>query len=333
MVEDNPPQETPVPSGEKIQKVLANQGVGSRREIEDLVRQGRVKIDGEVATLGARITHDNKISIDNQLLTLLAPEEQYCRVIVYNKPEGEVTSRKDPEGRPTVFDRLPKLKNERWISIGRLDFNTSGLLLFTTDGELANKLMHPSSQIDREYAVRVKGEVDEETLSRLKEGVFLEDGMARFTDIQDAGGAASNHWYHVVLMEGRNREVRRLWESQGVIVSRLKRVRYGCIFLPSRLKIGKWEELDQRAVNDLCDLVELPRRTVYLSPRNRDASDRMRRKKPTVQRSQRSGGDRPGKSGERARNNPAKGPRSGRPNQPSRPQRDGKPGQGVWRKG
>jgi 23S rRNA pseudouridine2605 synthase len=180
------------------------------------------------------------------------------RVLIYNKPEGEVTTRRDPEGRPTVFDRLPRLPDHRWIAIGRLDINTTGLVLFTTDGELANRLMHPSRQVDREYAVRVFGEVDEAMIKRLSEGVLLEDGTARFTDISMAGGKGINQWFHVTLMEGRNREVRRLWESQGVRVSRLKRVRYGSVFLPSRLTMGKWEELDQKTVDALSRSVDLP---------------------------------------------------------------------------
>jgi 23S rRNA pseudouridine2605 synthase len=154
-----------------------------------------------------------------------------------------------------VFDHLPKTKNERWINVGRLDINTSGLLLFTTDGEMANKLMHPSSEIDREYAVRVRGDVDEEMIKRLKEGVMLEDGIARFTDVRFFDGDGQNKWYHVVVMEGRNREVRRLWESQGITVSRLKRVRYGCIFLPGNVPVGTWVEMGQKDVNELYDLV------------------------------------------------------------------------------
>jgi 23S rRNA pseudouridine2605 synthase len=181
-------------------------------------------------------------------------------VLAYNKPVGEVCTLKDPEGRPTVFDHLPKTKGERWVNIGRLDINTSGLLLFTTDGELANKLMHPSSGVDREYAVRVRGDVDEAMIERLKEGVMLDDGIARFTDVKFFDGEGQNKWFHVVLMEGKNREVRRLWESQGIAVSRLKRVRYGCIFMPSNVPVGTWVELGQREVNDLADLVGIERK-------------------------------------------------------------------------
>jgi 23S rRNA pseudouridine2605 synthase len=167
------------------------------------------------------------------------------RTLVYNKPEGEITTRSDPEGRPTVFDRLPNLQNQRWIAVGRLDINTSGLLLLTTDGELANAMMHPSGKVDREYACRIHGAVTDQQIQRLLDGVELEDGMANFSDIQKAGGAGANQWYHVVIMEGRNREVRRLWQSQGLEVSRLKRVRYGAAFLPKHMHVGRWREITQ----------------------------------------------------------------------------------------
>ncbi len=172
------------------------------------------------------------------------------RSLVYNKPTGEVTTRSDPQGRPTVFDRLPKIQGARWIAVGRLDINTSGLLLMTTDGELANAMMHPSNQVDREYACRIFGEVDAEKLANLKKGVMLDDGLAQFSDIQAAGGDESNRWYHVTLLEGRNREVRRLWASQDVMVSRLKRVRYGAVFLPKRLRMGEWSELSSHRSPD-----------------------------------------------------------------------------------
>ncbi len=275
-------EKVPAPGEEKIQKVLARLGIGSRRQIEQMVQEGRVRVNGELATLGMRLADTDTVYVDGKKIALKKAEEMSCRVIVYNKPEGEVTSRKDPEGRPTVFQKLPALETGRWIAIGRLDLNTSGLLMFTNDGELANKLTHPSTEVDREYAVRVFGEVTAEALKNLKEGVYLEDGMARFTDISDAGGEGLNHWYHVVLMEGRNREVRRLWESQGVTVSRLKRVRFGCIFLPSRLKVGSWEELGQREMNDLCDLVGLPRRKVSLSRKEKLVRDRKKSKSRAV---------------------------------------------------
>lgn len=247
-------------NGEKLQKVLARAGLGSRREMERWIEAGRVQIDGRAATLGDRVTGDAAISVDGRPIT--PGEAKKTRVLLYHKPRGEVSSRKDPEGRKTVFDRLPKLKHGRWISVGRLDYNTSGLLLFTTDGELANGLMHPASNIEREYMVRVKGEVSDETLQRLLDGVMLEDGVARFTDIQDGGGEGKNHWYYVVIMEGRTREVRRLWESQDCVVSRLKRTRYGNVFIPSKVKQGMYVELDKKEIKDLYRLAGLPPKPV-----------------------------------------------------------------------
>lgn len=239
---------------EKLQKVLARAGKGSRREMETVIREGRVTVNGVQATLGDRVKISDTIELDGYPVKLSEAGENR-RVIIYNKPEGEVCTRKDPEGRPTVFDRLPKLKGERWIAVGRLDINTSGLLIFTTDGELANKLMHPSTQIDREYLVRVMGDITEDNLADLKKGVLLDDGMANFTDIVDGGGEGINHWFYVCLMEGRNREVRRLWESQGVKVNRLKRVRFGPVFLPSKAKVGCYVDMDEVEINNLCELV------------------------------------------------------------------------------
>lgn len=228
---------------EKIQKVLANAGLGSRRQIEEWLRQGRIAVNGTVANLGDRMTLDDKVRVDGRDVNLVKSSTQKSRVILYHKPEGEICSRSDPEGRTTVFDHLPMLRNGRWISVGRLDYNTSGVLLLTNNGELANRLMHPSSEIEREYAVRVQGEVTSEMLKKLKKGVRLEDGPAHFDQITDAGGEGSNHWYHVLVKEGRNRMVRRLWESQGVMVSRLIRIRFGHITLPRMLRRGKWTEL------------------------------------------------------------------------------------------
>jgi 23S rRNA pseudouridine2605 synthase len=239
--------------GEKLQKVLARAGLGSRRDMEKLIAEGRVTVNGEVATLGDRIGEDDRVLLNGSPIELRAAAERQARVLIYNKPEGEICSARDPEGRPTVFDRLPRLRGERWIAVGRLDFNTSGLLLFTTDGELANALMHPSSNIDREYLCRVMGDVTEEKLEHLREGVMLEDGMARFNDITEGGGSDTsiNRWYYVCLMEGRNREVRRLWESQELKVSRLKRVRYGPVFLPAKVKQGQWMDLPPEEVRAL----------------------------------------------------------------------------------
>ncbi len=235
----------PEPRGERLQKVLANAGLGSRREIEGWIRDGRVKVNGRVARLGARVGEEDRIEIDGRPVSArrLGGRERF--VILYNKPEGEMVTRNDPEGRPTVFDRLPKPPQGRWIAVGRLDVNSSGLLLLTNDGELANRLMHPRYRIDREYAVRVHGEVTEEMVRQLVHGVELEDGPARFEDVVESGGEGLNRWFHVVIMEGRRREVRRMWEAVGAQVSRLKRVRYGPVILDSAVKAGQWRELNK----------------------------------------------------------------------------------------
>lgn len=243
---------------EKLQKVLARSGHGSRREIEQLIANGRIRVNGHVAQLGERIDGDADVRIDGHKVVVKDPTSMVCRVLMYHKPEGELVTRKDPEGRPTVYDRLPKLHGARWIAVGRLDVNTSGLLIFTTDGELANRLMHPSREIEREYAVRVFGEVEQSHLQTLRKGVKLDDGLARFKKITATGGEGMNQWFHVTLTEGRNREVRRLWESQGMQVSRLIRVRYGDVQLEKGLVQGAWMELNLERVNYLRKLVELP---------------------------------------------------------------------------
>ncbi|QXI30056.1 23S rRNA pseudouridine(2605) synthase RluB [Pseudomonas vanderleydeniana] len=268
------------PAGEKLQKVLARIGVGSRRDVEGWISQGRIKVNGSEATLGQRVDLHDAITIDGKVIKREEASESVRRVIMYNKPDGEICTRDDPEGRPTVFDKLPRPKDGRWINIGRLDINTTGLLMFTTDGELANRLMHPSYEMDREYAVRVRGEVDDEMIERLKAGVMLEDGPAKFTDIQQApGGEGFNHWYHCVVMEGRNREVRRLWESQGLVVSRLKRVRFGPVFLNSDLPMGRWREMSQREVDILSAEVGLtPVAMPQLTAKSKDKLERMQRK-------------------------------------------------------
>ncbi len=245
---------------EKLQKVLARSGCGSRREMERVIESGQVSLNGEMAKLGDRVKEGDKVELNGKPVQLLFDAESPCRVLIYNKPIGEVCTRHDPEGRPTVFDNLPPLKQGRWIIIGRLDINTTGLLLFTTDGELANRMMHPSANIDREYAVRVLGEVDEAMLERLKQGILLEDGMAKFSDVRYFDGEGANKWYHCVVMEGRNREVRRLWESQGMQVNRLKRVRFGPVFLPSDVKVGTWRELAIKEINVLADELALAHR-------------------------------------------------------------------------
>ncbi|RRQ22933.1 23S rRNA pseudouridine(2605) synthase RluB [Thiohalobacter thiocyanaticus] len=241
---------------ERLQKVLARQGLGSRREIEAWIRAGRLRVNGKPATLGVSVTEADSVELDGKPVAV-SEQRPYPRVIAYHKPVGELTTRRDPEGRPTVFDRLPALKAGRWVAIGRLDFNTSGLLLLTDDGELANRLMHPSQQVEREYAVRVFGEVDGLVIDNLLGGVELEEGPARFESITEAGGRGANQWYHVVLREGRNREVRRLWESQGLQVSRLIRVRYGPVALPPGLREGRWENLPNPVINTLLNLVGL----------------------------------------------------------------------------
>ncbi len=225
---------------ERIQKILARAGYGSRRQVETWIKEGKVQLNGEVASLGDQANVGDTMRMDGKPLSPKRLWQQPQQVILYNKPVGEVCTRKDPEGRRTIFQSLPAPEEGRWVSVGRLDINTSGLILLTTDGDLANKLMHPSNEMDREYAVRVLGEVTTEIMQNLRDGVELEDGKAKFADIQDGGGEGANHWYHVVIQEGRNREVRRLWESQGVQVSRLMRVRYGPIIIPKQLKMGRW---------------------------------------------------------------------------------------------
>lgn len=234
------------PATEKLQKLLARAGFGSRRELETWIAEGRITVNGKLATLGDRATLSDKICVDGKNISATRLAGPRVRVLLYNKPIGEICTRSDPEGRPTIFEYLPSLEKGRWIAVGRLDINTSGLLILTSDGELANRLMHPSAQIDREYLVRVMGAVDADMLQRLREGVELDDGVARFTDVgllHKEESESINRWYCCTLMEGRNREVRRLWESQGLRVSRLKRVRFGPVSLANKLPEGRWQEL------------------------------------------------------------------------------------------
>jgi 23S rRNA pseudouridine2605 synthase len=235
---------------EKLQKVLARAGVGSRRQVERWIEQGRISIDGKRATLGTRVELSQKVRLDGRIVPIERASRD-CRVLIYHKPEGEICTRRDSNGRPTIFDRLPRLRSGRWVAVGRLDINSAGLLLLTTDGELANRLMHPSHEIEREYAVRVLGSVDDDTLTRLKSGVRLREGPAHFDSVRPAGGSGANRWYHVTLREGRKREVRRLWQAVGARVSRLIRVRYGPVQLPRRLHAGQWKELGHRATAEL----------------------------------------------------------------------------------
>ncbi|MBK7898356.1 MAG: pseudouridine synthase [Azonexus sp.] len=236
---------------ERLHKVLAQAGVGSRRDMEEWIAAGRVSVNGEVAQIGQLVLPTDRVKVNGRLVNLRASAGRAARVLLYHKPEGEIVSRDDPDGRPSVFNALPRLRGSRWITVGRLDFNTSGLLLFTTSGELANRLMHPGTQLIREYAVRVLGELTDDARRRLLEGVPLEDGPASFDSLVDAGGEGANRWVHVTLFEGRNREVRRLFEAVGCTVSRLIRVRYGPFVLPPRLKRGRCQELSETEVRRL----------------------------------------------------------------------------------
>jgi 23S rRNA pseudouridine2605 synthase len=240
----------------RIHKMLADAGVGSRREIERWIGEGRISVNGRPAELGERLTGAEKITIDGRPVRLGEPSRH--RYLAYHKPADEVCTRRDTEGRRTVFDSLPRLHGQRWIAVGRLDVSTTGLLLFTTDGALANALMHPSGEVVREYAVRVLGEPDETALTRLATGVPLEDGMASFDKVESVGGDGRNRWYHVTLREGRNREVRRLWEAVGLTVSRLSRVAYGPIKLDRELSRGRFRDLDTSDVRALYECVGLP---------------------------------------------------------------------------
>jgi len=253
---------------EKLQKVLARAGLGSRREIEGWIKEGRVKVDNRTAVIGDRVDETNELRLDGNRIHIKPSNEIRRRVLIYNKPEGEICSRKDPEDRRTVFDNLPNLYQGRWLSVGRLDINTSGLLLFTNDGELANRLMHPSTEIEREYAVRIHGEVLPIHIQRLRQGVDLDDGKAAFDSIKSAGGEGRNSWYKVSLKEGKNREVRRMWESQELEVSRLIRIKFGPLELPRTIPRGVWVELEDVKVNELAKLAGLKptnieRRTVH----------------------------------------------------------------------
>jgi 23S rRNA pseudouridine2605 synthase len=242
---------------QKLQKLLAASGMGSRREMEEWIAAGRVTVNGRPARLGQRVGPGERVEVDGRALRT-APAEQ-PRVLLYHKPSGEIVSRHDPGGRPTVFDRLPRLRGAKWVAVGRLDFNTEGLLLFTTSGELANRLMHPSADLEREYSVRVLGEITLGQLKQLHEGIQLADGPARFESVEDAGGRGANRWYRVTLKEGRNREVRRMFEALGFTVSRLIRVRFGPIGLPPGLTRGRYRDLPPDEVQRLApDLSAMP---------------------------------------------------------------------------
>lgn len=242
---------------ERLQKVLAGAGLGSRREIEAWIAAGRITVNGKPAVLGQTVGPRDRIAVEGKPVRLQPQTRRLPRVLLYNKPEGEIVSRSDPQGRPTVFRNLPRLSTAKWLAVGRLDLNSGGLLIFTTSGELANRLMHPRYEVEREYAVRVMGRLSPEQAKRLLEGVEIEGMPARFESIEDRGGEGANHWYHVVIREGRNREVRRLFDAVGLMVSRLTRVRYGSLRLPPRLKRGQFRELTREEVAALLKEVGL----------------------------------------------------------------------------
>jgi 23S rRNA pseudouridine2605 synthase len=230
---------------------LADHGIGSRRGIESLIRQKKVLVNGQLATIGQLVSEQDIFEVEGRTVRLSKKDPTKRRILMYNKKVGEISSRNDPDHKKTIFDSLPKLRSGRWVSVGRLDINTSGLILFTNDGSLANQLMHPSSNIEREYIARVHGNVTDEILNNLIKGVKLDDGFAKFTDVQGGRKGNTNQWFAMVIMEGRTREVRRLWESQGLEISRLKRVRYGTLFLPASLKQGAYKELSKSEINAL----------------------------------------------------------------------------------
>ncbi|MCW8399652.1 pseudouridine synthase [Legionella sp. PATHC038] len=244
-------------SSERLQKILSQAGLGSRREMERWIENGWVQVNGKPVKLGDSASAEDKITVKGKLIPNPLKVRQNVRILLYHKPVGEISSRHDPKFEKTVFDHLPHLRQGRWVQVGRLDLNTSGLLIFTNNGELANQLMHPKYGLEREYAVRVHGQVSPEALNKLQKGVELEDGVAKFTRLEFRGGEGANSWYHVTLNEGRNREVRRLWESQGVEVSRLIRIRYGLLTMPRYLSRGQCYELSPKEVTEF--LASLPK--------------------------------------------------------------------------
>ena len=309
--QDNKRVLAPEPDAPKLQKVLAQAGVGSRRDIEEMIAEGKIEVNGEVAHIGQRISFGDRVHVNGkQIRVRISPPAP--RILAYHKPTGEVVTFNDPEGRPTVFRRLPKLYPGKWQSVGRLDLNTEGLLLFTNSGELANQLMHPRFGVEREYAVRVLGTLDSEQKARLLDGVMIDGQKAGFKSIEDGGGEGANHWYRVVITEGRNREVRKLFDAVGLAVSRLIRIRYGTVVLPRGLKRGVWVELDEADV-----------RVIRRLAGGGDA----RRDGPREERGER--GDRPeradrdGRERDKRRNEPQRnaggGPRPSRPEPAQRP--------------
>ena len=234
----------------RIHKILSQEGIASRREIESLILQERIEVNGRKAFIGQLISHKDEVKLDGKKI-IFSNFNEPVRILMYHKRVGEISTRKDVDGRDTIFDSLPKIQSGRWISVGRLDINTSGLILFTNKGDLANKLMHPSSNIEREYIARIHGKVNAQILDNLIKGVHLKDGLAKFTDIKEGKKGKTNQWFAMVIMEGRTREVRRLWESQGLNVARLKRVRFGDIFLPFDLKGGSWRYLTNKEIQSI----------------------------------------------------------------------------------
>ena len=258
-----PPKPPPPPviatpdRSQKLQKVLAQSGLGSRRAMEEIIKGGKVKVNGAVATLGTRVTTEDLIQVGRRQIKFKVTT-RLPRVILYHKPEGEIVSRDDPAGRRSVFEKLPVIRSAKWLAIGRLDFNTGGLLIFTTSGELANRLMHPRFEVEREYAVRLFGALTPAQVVELRKGVRLSDGEARFEQLDEQGGEGRNRWYRVMIKEGRNRVVRRMFEALGIQVSRLMRVRFGIVTLPPRLKRGTWVELRESEIKQLLDWVGSP---------------------------------------------------------------------------
>ena len=296
----NPKKQMP----ERLHKLLAAAGLGSRREIEDWIRAGRISVNGQPATIGQSIELRDRVAIDKKPFRFkLEPKSGKARpprVLLYNKPEGEIVSRDDPVGRPTVFAQLPRLRGSKWIAVGRLDINTGGLLLFTTSGDLANRLMHPRYEIEREYAVRIMGVLTKAQGQQLTQGVEMEDGLAKLDHIEDRGGEGSNHWYHVILKEGRNREVRRIFQAVGLMVSRLIRVRYGAITLPPRVKRGLFLELEPLQVQALLKVTGLT------DEPDAQAATEKRFERPRTTGRESTGETKPGRA-----------PRSARPTKPS----------------
>ena len=259
-------------ASQKLHKVLAQAGVGSRREMEEWIKEGKVTVNGAVATIGSRVVPTDLIRIGRK--TIRWPgTHRLPRVLVYHKPEGEIVSHEDPEGRASVFEKLPQIRGAKWLAVGRLDFNTSGLLIFTTSGELANRMMHPRFAVEREYAVRIVGQLKPEQVRKLEQGVALSDGLAKCESVEDEGGEGTNHWYRIVLKEGRNRVVRRLFEALGLTVSRLIRVRFGIVALPPRLKRGQVSPLEAAEVKALLEWLEVHAPATARPPRDDDAEE------------------------------------------------------------